>query len=131
MGKRQPLGQLPCGLVGSRPVKRHHGGRDPRGAQQLGAPAVADGHDLNKVRLAADSPFEAMNGHDAIFTRSGERRRSYASGAADQAKRDAKALSTRLGSRSFEASSRKKILYDSFSTAFARVMHIFSTVRGR
>lgn len=68
MCKRQPLGQLPRGLVRSRPIKRHHGGGDPGGAQELGAPAVADGHDLNKVRPAADSLFEVVNRHDAIFT---------------------------------------------------------------
>ena len=67
MGKRQPLGQLARGLIRSRAVKRHHGGWYPRRAKQLGAPAVPDGHDLNKVRPSADSLFEVVKGHGAIF----------------------------------------------------------------
>ena len=63
MGEGEPLGQLSRGLIGSRPVKRHHGGRDAGGAEQLGTPAVADVHDLDEVRAPADGFFEAMNGH--------------------------------------------------------------------
>jgi len=71
VGKREPLGQLPRGLIRSMPVKRHHGRRDPRCAQQLCAPAVADGHDLYEIRPPVDSLFEAVNSHGAIFTRRG------------------------------------------------------------
>ena len=71
MGKREPFGQLPRGLVRSMAVKRHHGRGDPWRAQQLSAPAVADEHDLYKVRPSADSLFEVVNSHGAIFTRGG------------------------------------------------------------
>ena len=74
MGKREPLGQLPGGLIRRRPVKRHHGRRDPWRAQQLSAPTVADEHDLDEVGAPADSFFEAVNGQDPILnTRGGTR----------------------------------------------------------
>ena len=67
MGKREPFGQLPRGLVRSTPIKRHHGRWDPWRAQQLGAPAIADGHDLYEIRSSADSFFDVVNSHGAIF----------------------------------------------------------------
>ena len=69
MGEREPLRQLSCGLIGSRPVKRHHGRRDAWHPQQLGAPAVTDEHDLYEVRAPADGFFEAVNGHGVISER--------------------------------------------------------------
>lgn len=67
MGKREPIGQLSGGLIRSRPVKRHHGRRDPRRAHQLSAPTVADGHDLYEIGAPADSFFEAVNGQRPIL----------------------------------------------------------------
>src|SRR5688572_13307862 len=93
MGECQPCGELRGRLIRSGPVKRHHGGRHARGAQQLCAPAVADGYDFYEVRPPADGFFETMNGHGDILTE-GERRRFYASAGAGQAKRDAKTVST-------------------------------------
>jgi len=129
MGEREPLRQLSCGLIGSRSVKRHHGRRDAWHPQQLCAPAVTDEHDLYEVRAPADGFFEVVNGHGAINERRGNSGRSYASAAADQAKRDTKAVSTRSGTRSVEASSGKKISCSRFSTAFARVINNFCTTR--
>jgi len=45
----------------------------------------------------------------------------------DQAKRDTKAACTRQHTADAEASREKKIYSRSFSTAFARVVHSFST----
>src|SRR5688572_26722656 len=129
MGEGEPLGELSRGLVGGRPVKRHHRGRNARHAQQLGAPTVADEHHLNEVRAPADSLFESVKGHGAIFGSKGDGSRSYASAAADQAKRDAKAGSTPSRTRRIELSFGKNFYGSSFSTAFARVIHIFSTTR--
>ena len=63
MGKRQPIGKLSRGLVGSGPVERHHCCRDPRRSQELGAPTVADMQNLDEIRTPANCLFEAMNGH--------------------------------------------------------------------
>ena len=74
VGERQPVGELLGGLIGGRPVKRHHGGRDARRAQQLCAPTIADGNDLYEVRPPANGFFEAMNGHGCdIYTGGGRR----------------------------------------------------------
>ena len=71
MSKREPLGQLSGGLIRSRPVERHHGRRDAWRAQQLGAPTVADWHDLYEVGAPADSFFEAVNGQGPILNTAG------------------------------------------------------------
>ena len=63
MREREPIGQLSRGLIWGLPIKRHHGGRETWRAEQLRAPTVADGHDLDEVRAPADGFFEAMNGH--------------------------------------------------------------------
>ena len=124
MGKRQPIGQLSRRLIWSGPVKGHHGRRDPWRPHELGAPAVADGHDLYEVRAPADGFFEAMNGHSSILNAEGERGRSYASAAADQAKRHAKAASTPSWT---QMALKKNFSGGGFSTVFARVINIFST----
>jgi len=67
MREREPLGELPGSFVWGGSVKRHHGGRDAGGAEQLGAPAIADEHDFDQVRAPADGFFKAMNGHNAMF----------------------------------------------------------------
>ena len=64
--QREPIGKLPCGFVRGRPVKRHHGCRYARRAQELRAPSVADGHHFDEIRAATDGFFETMNGHGAV-----------------------------------------------------------------
>jgi len=72
MRERQPVGQLPRGLVGGLPVERHHGGGDTGGAKQLCAPAIAHGRHLYQVRAPANGLFEAMYGHVCDFRLGGE-----------------------------------------------------------
>ena len=66
MRQRQPVGELPRGLVRGLPVERHHGGGDAGGAKELGAPPVADRRDLYEVRAPGNGFFEAMYGHVAM-----------------------------------------------------------------
>ena len=127
MREGKPLRQLSRRFIGGMPVEGHHGRWDTWRTQQLRTPAVGDGYDLYEVRAPADGFFETVNGHSAIFERSGDGGRSYASAAADQAKRDAKAASTPLGTPGIEASSGKKTCGVRFPTAFARVINTFST----
>jgi len=63
VGQCQPGGELAGGLVGRVPVEGHHGAGHAGAAQQLRAPAVADGPHFDEVRPAADGLFVAMNGH--------------------------------------------------------------------
>ena len=63
MRQREPLGQLLRRLIRSMSVEGHHRGRNARRPQELRAPSVADGHDLDEVRAPADGLFEAMDGH--------------------------------------------------------------------
>ncbi len=123
MGKREPLGQLPGGLIRSRPVKRHHGRRDPWRAQQLSAPTVADGHDLYEVGAPADSFFEAVNGQGPILnTRGGNgvdlthRRR--------QIKRSATRRQYPRGPR-LESSFEKKFTWRLLNSFCTRHQHLF------
>ena len=74
MGEGEPLRQQPGGLIRGGPVKRHHRRRDARRPQQLGAPPITDGHDLDQVCAPTNGFFVAMNGHNVMFERSGERR---------------------------------------------------------
>jgi len=67
MGQREPLREQLRGFVRRRAVKRHHRRGNPRRAQQLRPPSVADGHHLDQVRTPADGLFEAMNGHVVLF----------------------------------------------------------------
>jgi hypothetical protein len=71
MGEGEPVGELFGGLVGGRPVKRHHRGRNTREAQQLCPPAVTDGDDFYEVRAPADGFFEAMYGHYVRYLNGG------------------------------------------------------------
>jgi hypothetical protein len=89
----------------------------------LRAPAIADRRNLYQVRAPADSLFEAMCGHSVIRSL-GWRRRSYAPCATDQAKRNAKGASTRLG-----AGARRSIpLKKKFAIAGCQqVLHLSST----
>ena len=63
MRQRQPRCKLLRRFLRRLPVKRHHRRRHAREATELGAPAVADGRDLNEVRTPCNDFFEMMNVH--------------------------------------------------------------------
>lgn len=132
VGQRQPLRQLPRGLVRRRTVKRHHRGWHPGAAAQLRTPPVTDGRHFDLVRTPADSLFEAMNDHVVIVRMEWESEgRFYASRQRDQAKRDAKDASTaeitgdrlRCEQKYISVSASPQVLHGS-STGFPQLQYI-------
>jgi len=63
VGEGQPIRQLSCSFIGGLPVERHHRRWDAGTAQELCAPAIADGGYLDQVRASPDVFFESMCGH--------------------------------------------------------------------
>jgi hypothetical protein len=66
MGEGQPVGQLSRGFIRGLPVKGHHGGRHTWRPEELGAPPIADGRNLDQIRAPADGFFETMCDHGCV-----------------------------------------------------------------
>ena len=67
--QREPLRQLPRGLVRRLAVERHHRGWHAGQSLQLGPPPVAGARHLDLVRTAANGLFETMNCHVCVWVR--------------------------------------------------------------
>jgi len=97
---RQPVAQVPCGLVWRRSIKRHQRRWNSRDADDVGPPALGvDGHHLDLVRATTDGLFKAMNSrmHSVMDRRrlsAGNGVNCHAAVTANQAKRRTKRAST-------------------------------------
>jgi len=126
IGERQPVGEMFGRLVWRHAVERHHGGRNSWLPGKLGAPAVADGHYLDRIRAACDGLFESMNGHDVMLWME---RTADLTPRARRIKRSAtrRVVHIAIWRPLLGGHCQRKISCDGFSTAFPRCMHRICT----
>ncbi|HEY3057641.1 MAG TPA: hypothetical protein VGL99_01565, partial [Chloroflexota bacterium] len=127
MGQRQPAQELAGGFIRRLPVKGHHSGGHPGAAPQLRSPPVADGRHLDLVRTPANGFFEVMNDHVCVV-RMGSGAATIIAAAArrsSEATREGRVHSRKR--RGLFARGAEINFAVRFSTAFARVIHSFST----